>query len=89
MFDDKSRYKNQEQYIVKDRRGRTVKVVSVPDAPVQSTLGYHLLKQGERVDHFAAKYINNPAGFWRICALNDALLPEAMTEQKEIAIPVK
>jgi hypothetical protein len=89
MFDDKSRYKNQGQYAVKDGRGRLVKVVGVPDALVQNTLGYHLLKQGERVDHLAAKYINNPAGFWRIGQLNDAMLPEAMTEQKEVAIPVK
>ena len=89
MFDSKSRYVKQGQYIVKDHRGRNVPVVICPDAVQQSTLGIHLLKQGQRADHLAAKYINNPTGFWRLCALNDAMLPEALSEQKEIAIPNK
>lgn len=89
MFDSKSRYKKQEQYNVKDGRGRDVPVVVCPDAPVQSLLGIHVLKQGQRLDLLAAKYINNPTGFWQICQLNDAMLPEALSEQREIAIPVK
>jgi hypothetical protein len=89
MFDEKSRYKNQQEYEVKDRRGRAVKVVVVPNALAQTTLGFHLLKQGERADHLAARYINNPTGFWRICDLNDSMLLETLSEQKEIAIPVK
>lgn len=89
MFDEKSRYKDKEQYLVKDRRGRTVQVVVVPEAPQQTLLGYHLLKQGQRPDHLAYKYLNNAAGFWRLAEANDAMLPEAMTEQPEIAIPNK
>ena len=89
MFDNKSRYKNQGQYVVKDHRGRKVPVVICPDAPQQSILGFHQLKQGQRLDHLADKYLHNPAGFWRISEINEAMLPEAMTEQKEIAIPNK
>lgn len=89
MFDDNSRYKNAEQYDMKDCRGRSVKVVATPAAPVQTILGYHLLKQGQRLDHLAARYVNNPAGFWRIAEANDAMLPEALSEQSEIAIPNK
>jgi hypothetical protein len=87
MFNNKSRYLKQGQYIVKDSRGRNTIVVISPDAPQQGFLGTHLLKQGQRVDHLAAKYNNDPTGFWRICELNDAMLPETLTEQKEIAIP--
>ena len=89
MFDDKSRYKKTEQYTVKDHRGRLVSVVAVPAAPRQAILGYHLLKQGQRPDHFAFKYLDNPAGFWRIAEANDAMLPETLSEQPEIAIPQK
>lgn len=89
MFDSKSRYKNQGQYIVKDSRGRSVPIVICPDAPTQSLLGIHALKQGQRLDLLADKYINNPAGFWRICELNNVMLPEALSEQQEIAIPDK
>jgi len=89
MFSDKSRYKNATQYEVVDPRGRTVKVVAATAAPQQTIKGYHLLKQGQRTDHLASLYLNDQAGFWRIAEANDTMLPEAITEQAEIAIPNK
>lgn len=89
MFDDNSRYIKSDQYIMQDKRGRNVKVVATPAAPVQSILGYHLLKQGQRLDHLANKYLGNPAGFWKIAETNDAMLAETLSERSEIAIPNK
>ena len=89
MFEEKSRYAKTERYQVVDQRGRTVTVVAVPNPPKPPILGYHLLKQGQRMDHLAAKYLNDPAGFWRIGEVNDVMLPEALSEQPEIAIPQK
>jgi len=89
MFDEKSRYAKLETYIVTDRRGRQVAVVPVPDAPKETPLGVHLLRQGQRLDHLAWKYLDDPAGFWRICEANDVMLPEALTEAREIVIPKK
>lgn len=89
MFDEKSRYKDLPPYQVKDHRGRTVSVIPIPAAPNQSVLGYHLLKQGQRIDHLAAGYLKDPAGFWRIAEINDAMLTEALSESKEVAIPEK
>lgn len=89
MFTDNSRYKKAIQYELKDHRGRTVKVVATPDAPQQNILGYHALKQGQRTDHLASRYLNDPAAFWRIAEANDAMLAESLTEQSEIAIPDK
>jgi hypothetical protein len=89
MFDENSRYIKVVQYNVTDRRKRMVPVVGVPAPPMQTLMGYHLLKQGQRVDHLAGRYLNNAAGFWRIDYLNDAMLPEALSERAEIAIPNK
>ena len=89
MFDEKSRYGKTEQYPVTDRRNRTVTVVGVSAPPLQTLMGYHLLKQGQRVDHLSGRYLDNAAGFWRIDYLNDAMLPEALSERTEIAIPNK
>ena len=89
MFDEKSRYAKLESYEVMDRRGRTVKVVPVPPAPREEFLGVHLLRQGQRLDHLAAKYLGDPAGFWRICELNDVMHAEVLTEAREVEIPVK
>jgi len=89
MFDDNSRYKNAEQYERQDHRGRKVKVVATPAPYSRTIVGYHLLKQGQRADQLAARYLNDAAGFWKISAVNDAMLPEALSEQPEIAIPNK
>ena len=89
MFNQKSRYLKTEQYMLKDRLGRIVNVVAVPEAPQQTFLGYHQLMEGQRIDHFAAKYTLDEAGSWRIAEANDVMLPEALTERPEIAIPNK
>jgi hypothetical protein len=89
MFDDASRYKNVEQYEQKDKRGRTVKVVAVPAAPLQTVMGFHLLKHGQKTDHLAGRYLNNATGFWRIAAVNEVMLAETLSELNEIAIPNK
>ncbi len=89
MFDPKSRYVKAETHEVTDKRGRLVKVVASPPPPEQAQLGIHLLKQGERPDLLAAMYLNDPAGYWRIAEQNNVMLPEALTEAREIEIPVK
>ena len=89
MWDPKSRYVDAETYAVTDARGRTVNVVAPPPPPNQVLLGTHLLKQGERLDLLAALYLNDPAGYWRIAEQNDVMIPDALTEAREIAIPVK
>jgi hypothetical protein len=86
-FDSLSRYANVTPYVRQDHRGRVVMVVPVPAPPADVLLGIHVLRQGERLDHLAFRYLNNPAGFWRICEMNDVMLAEALTEQKEISIP--
>ena len=89
MFDPKSRYLKAETYVVTDERGRNVTVVAPPPPPDQVQLGVHLQKQGERLDLLAAQYLNDPAGYWRIAEQNRVMLPEALTEAREIEIPVK
>jgi hypothetical protein len=89
MFDDKSRYAKLKTYEVTDRRGRKVVVVSVPPPPFQLPLGRHLLKQGQRLDHLAKHYLDDPAAYWRICEMNGVMLPESLSEEREIIIPRK
>ncbi len=89
MFDKKSRYANQESYLVTDRRGRSVAVVDSPPRPDQSLRGYHQRQQGQRLDHMAFKYLQDPAGFWRIAEFNGVMLAESLSEADEIGIPNK
>jgi hypothetical protein len=76
VFDSKSRYeKNASTYEVTDRRGRTVAALTAADKPVQTLLGEHLRKEGQRLDHVANFY------------LNDAMLPDAVAETDTLKIP--
>jgi hypothetical protein len=88
-FDTKSRYAKQPLQPVRDQRGRTVNVVVPPDAPVQELLGYHVRRQAERLDHLAARYLDNPHGYWRICEFNDVMNAEMLSEAAEFGIPAK
>jgi hypothetical protein len=88
VFDAKSRYaKNASLYEVSDRRGRTVMALTVPDPPTQTLLGEHLKREGQRLDHLANYYLNDPNGFWRIAELNEAMLPDALAEVETLKIP--
>jgi hypothetical protein len=87
VFDPKSRYAKQPLYPVKDHRGRDVYVVAVPPQPAERVAGYHLRKQGERLDLLAAQYLKNSAGFWRIAEASHAMLPESLTLARQITIP--
>ena len=61
MFDAESRYAGLTTYVVTDRRGRdVVVVVAVRRRRGQPLLGIHVLRQGERLDHLAARYLDDP-----------------------------
>ena len=87
MSAEKSRYRVVQTYTCQDRRGRQVQVYCAAKLDHETLRGYHQLRQGERLDHLAAQYLSDPMAFWRIAALNGVMLPEALSEQAEIAIP--
>ncbi|MGZ8281606.1 MAG: hypothetical protein ACXWUN_01495 [Allosphingosinicella sp.] len=72
-----------------DRRGRAVACLTPAVPPPQTELGRHKLRQGQRLDHLAAHYLEDPAGFWRIAELNDAMNPESALDTALVGIPTK
>jgi hypothetical protein len=88
-YDEKSRYAKLMPFVKKDRRGRSVQVTPAAPPRNDALLGIHVLREGERLDHLAAKYLANPAGFWKIAEMNDAMHPEQISERREIDIPRK
>ncbi len=90
VFDAKSRYvKYSQVQTATDRRGRKVAYVTPAVVPEQVELGKHKKRQGQRLDHIAAHYLNNPAGFWRIAEMEGAMTAEAALAPALIKIPTK
>lgn len=89
MLDSKSRYLKSETLTLTDSRGRVVNAILPPPPPAQTLLGIHSLIEGERIDHLAARYLEDPAAFWRLSEQNDVMLPEALSERPEIHIPAR
>jgi len=90
VFDAKSRYlKYASGMTAVDTRGRVVNWVTPARIPEQKLLGEHRRLPGHRLDRLAAKYLDDPMGYWRIATLNDAATPDAAADQPLIKIPVK
>jgi hypothetical protein len=87
MFHPKSRYAGIAPTHVVDARGRMVEAIPPAPRPNQTLRGIHLRKQNERADHLAALYVADPAGYWRLAEMNDAMTAEVLSELREVAIP--
>ena len=90
IFDRNSRYvKLATTYEVRDRRGRRVIALTAAARPEEAPLGEHLLKEGQRLDHLANFYLEDPYAFWRIAEHNGAMLPDALFEVAIVKIPTE
>jgi len=56
------------------------RIVPKPGAPNYATVARHTVKQGDRLDLIAAKYLGDPLIFWLICDANGALRPNELVE---------
>ncbi len=74
MFSRKSRYKNLDVAIAKNRDGHNVEIVSLRLLPEVEGTFHHILEQGQRLDHLAYKYYRQPQKWWHICDANPYFL---------------
>ena len=54
------------------------RIVPQPGAPNFATMAQHTVKQGDRLDLIAAKYLGDPLIFWLICDANGAIDPREL-----------
>ncbi|SEO73502.1 LysM domain-containing protein [Nitrosovibrio sp. Nv6] len=56
----------------------------------EPVLTEHIVTQGERLDNITARYLGDPEQFWRVCDANNAMLPQALTEEigRQLRIPL-
>ena len=56
------------------------RIVPQPGAPNYATINQYTVKQGDRLDIIAAKYLGDPLMAWLICDANGAIEPEKLVE---------
>jgi len=54
------------------------RIVPQPGTPNFATVAQHTVRQGDRLDLIAAKYLGDPLIFWLICDANGAIDPEEL-----------
>ena len=68
--------------------GTVVTAARLPTAlATQSPIGYHLRIEGDRLDLLAARYLNDPTWFWKLCDANDTVSPDALIARPQVGIP--
>ena len=87
MFAANSRYASMATYTVKLPDGKVVTAVKLPPPSVQSPIGYHVRIEGDRLDLLAARYLNDPTWFWKLCDANDTVSPDALNARPQIGVP--
>jgi hypothetical protein len=87
MSEDTSRYKGLPTILVNDAKGREVPVLPPAPRGLERLQGYHKRRDRERLDQLAYVYLKDASAFHRIADLNEVVLPDALDEAIEIAIP--
>jgi len=87
MFFPGSRYLKAGQYTLTRADGTQVTLTRLPSPLTAPLLGYHRRQLGQRLDLVAARYLADATTFWRLCDANDAVVPDALTEQPLVGIP--
>jgi nucleoid-associated protein YgaU len=84
-FPTDSRYYRSATLSLLTPSGQTItylarRFVPQPGAPNFATVATHTVKQGDRLDLLAAKYLGDPLMFWLICDANGAIRPDELVE---------
>jgi hypothetical protein len=55
------------------------RITPQPGSPNYATIASHVVRQGDRLDLIAAKYLGDPLMAWLICDANGAIRPRDLT----------
>jgi hypothetical protein len=84
MFDYNSRYYDIEAADYISREGKKIRYKRRRFLPKRNELPLLMevtVTQGDRLDLIAARALENPEHFWRICDANESMNPFSLTEE--------
>ena len=86
-----SRYHRIETATLETADGRAIVYLRrrfLPDPGDFALLQEHRVQAGERPDHLAARYLNDPEQFWRLADANGVMWPDELTEEVGRAVRI-
>jgi nucleoid-associated protein YgaU len=89
MFEPGSRYENVPEAVYVARDGRELPYKLLRRIPDASSLGEHVVAQGDRLDLLAFRFYGDPEQFWRLCDVNRALDPADLVDEpgRRLVVP--
>ena len=84
QFPITSRYHNTETATLETEDERLIVYLRrrfLPDPGQFALLQEHRVSAGQRPDHLAALYLNDPEQFWRLADANGVMQPEELTNE--------
>ena len=67
--------------------GTTVVVAKLPLRLTDPLLGYHRRQRSERLDLLAYHCLSDATTFWRLCDVNNSMVPDALGSADLVGIP--
>jgi hypothetical protein len=88
VFSAYSRYAKQPLYTATASTGQTVVAVTLPLPPLSTPLvGYYARPAAERLDLVAARFLNDPTTFWKLCDANNTPVADSLAARPLVGIP--
>ena len=89
MFFKGSRYEKIGELERTDATGRRIRYKATRFIPNTPASAPYVVKQGDRIDRVAFRWLRDPERFWRICDANQALWPADLLDEPgdRIGIP--
>jgi hypothetical protein len=62
----------------------------IPQPGIYTSVQTHTVADGDRLDNLAASFLGDPILYWMICDANNAMDPDALTEDvgRPVTIPI-
>ena len=89
MFASNSRYYQLGTYTVTLANGQTAIATRLPLPPTSPVplSGYYTVQQNDRLDNIAARYLNDPTLFWKLCDANNSPSAASLIARPLVGIP--
>lgn len=89
MFSARSRYSGSDVEIVASGHDSFVAAIRIPIRARPASVGRVRPTDDVRADHVAARHLQDPTAFWRLCDAAGAMSPDALMRRNAIDIPVR